>query len=285
MHYDLLLRKSGLQLFKKHIKRLSPMKSLNPDQYLKLATLYYKLMFNNVVLNVAIRRSRVLAVALMCGYLFPTLSVAGTSSPPLTMLNSVDALIMEETFEGTAFPTEWTKGAGDWSMVENTLHGSQRTEDHHIAFFYRMMPLPNPVVIRCDVRFEGNEVFAFAFNGTIRQDDHLFVITVSRDGITAAATNSKFDKADVGGKIASVTHELSENTWHTVTIELRGPDVVVFVDPKHILYGSHDKIGRAIGNFGLRIGGKDNQYGSIDSVHIYHASENPTWEKLKAKLK
>jgi hypothetical protein len=230
-------------------------------------------------------KSRFLTVTILCGYLCPTFSADDRLSPTLTLLTTANALIMEETFTGSSFPTEWIKGKGDWSILDNSLHGSQRVADHHIAFFYRMMPLPNPVVMRCDVRFEGNEVFAFAFNGTIRQDDHLFVITVSKDEISAEAKNSKFDKSDPGGKIASVKHDLSENTWHTVTIELRGTEAVVYVDPEHVLVGGHDKIGRAIGNFGLRIGGKDNQFGSIDNVRIYSAKENPAWEKQKAKLK
>ncbi|MCB1124285.1 MAG: hypothetical protein KJT03_22225 [Verrucomicrobiae bacterium] len=241
--------------------------------------------FIHVSLKEAIRATRLLAFIFLCGHLCPTLSADNKHPQAPTLLNMEGAMIMEETFTGTEFPKEWTKGAGDWSMLDNTLHGSQRTSDHHIAFFYRMMPLPNPVVMRCDVRFEGNEVFAFAFNGTIRQDDHLFVISVSKDEISAKAINSKFDKNDLGGQIASVSHDLSENTWHTVTIEVRGPEMVVYVDPQHVLYGTHDKVGRPIGNFGLRIGGDDNHYGSIDNVRIYSARKNPIWDKRKASLK
>ncbi len=71
----------------------------------------------------------------------------------------------------------------------------------------------------------------------------------------------------------TATVGIKPGEWHTLVVELRGPDILATLDGEHTAFGTHDAIGTAKTNLGLTVAGETG--GRAQEVTLPGGSRTP----------
>ncbi|MCA9267372.1 MAG: hypothetical protein KDA41_02830, partial [Planctomycetales bacterium] len=85
---------------------------------------------------------------------------------------------------------------------------------------------------------------------------------------------------DEAVQLQKVDVAVAEGQWHTLVIELSGPELLARLDGKQVAYGTHAAIDVAKTNIGLTVGG---QSVSFKNLRVWEATAKADWPTTRAK--
>ncbi len=75
--------------------------------------------------------------------------------------------------------------------------------------------------------------------------------------------------------------DLQPNAWHTLVVELNGPEMVATLDGKEVSLGAHEMLDVEKANFGFTIAGQSAKFRNLT---VWEATPQKDWAQTKAKL-
>lgn len=205
--------------------------------------------------------------------LFALLSLAQAAPAPLTdpVLGRRGSELLNERFDGAALPQGWNKNTGVVNVRDGVLHASELPADQHFGAFRKAIPLQDAVV-QLDFRLEGVTAFHVGFDpapGQLKKKGHLFSVIISGTGWSITEHNDKADPASKNKVHAKSGATFPGGQWHTLTIEMKGSEVVATVDGKESLRAKAADFAVKKPGLVFRVGGRAGQEVLVDNVRAW----------------
>lgn len=198
---------------------------------------------------------------------------AAEPSPPETLLSKPGKLLLaNELSEKPA-----GKGPGDWSIVDGVLKGSEREADKHGAVL-RMPLKARDMVIRYDFRFDGAKTTTLSMNDA---KEHVCRVVLTPKAFRVQKDDHDHAGPDKAEFLDTKSASLADGQWHTLVVEMRGPEMAATLDGKLTAFGANPMIDVDKANFGFTVSG---QSVSFRNLQVWEALENPSWPEKKAEL-
>jgi hypothetical protein len=202
---------------------------------------------------------------------------SGAAGAPITYLSKPGKLLVEEPLNVLPVKGDWRFGPGTWEIVDGVLKGTERAADHHGAALRRLLKV-HDAIVRYEFRIDGGKTTTLSVN-----DDHGHVCRAS---MTSTSFSIRKDDHDHDGPDKAEVFEtqkvaISPGEWHTLVIELRGPEMVATLDGTHTAFGANALVDCEKGNFGFTVAGDG---ASFRNLQIWEALPNPGWTEKKAEL-
>lgn len=211
--------------------------------------------------------------AWMCAGLLAAAASAAEPLPPETVLSRPGKLLLHnELSERPA-----GKGIGDWSVVDGVLKGSEREEDKHGAVL-RLPLKQRDVVIRYDFRFDGAKTTTLSINDA---KEHVCRVVLTPKALRVQKDDHDHAGPDKMEVLDTQPASLADGQWHTLVVEMRGPEMSATLDGKQTVFGAHPQIDTDKANVGFTVAG---QSVSFRNLQVWEALENPAWPEKKAEL-
>jgi hypothetical protein len=180
-------------------------------------------------------------------------------------------LLLEESFDGTALPKGWAKNTGELSVKEGVLHASELPAQSHVGAFRKALPLQDAVV-QLDFKFEGATTLHLGFDpapGQLKKQGHLFSVIITENAWTLTEHNDKADPASKNVVHAKATASFPRGQWFTLSLEMKGNDVVARIEGKEPLRATAKDFHVKKPGLVFRAGGKAGQEVLIDNVKVW----------------
>lgn len=186
------------------------------------------------------------------------------------------ALQLDESFSSSLDSAKWNIAIGDWKIENGSLAGTERPADHHAAVI--KTPFTHTAaVVQFSFLLKGDSMFHFSLNDA---GGHNSRIQVRSNAVVMRKDLDKKNPRSYSPVLDECGASLAPDTWHTMVVELNGPEMLARIDDTIFVYGSHPGIDKAKTDFGLPVMGA----ALFDNVKVWAASANPAWPDEKAKL-
>jgi hypothetical protein len=126
---------------------------------------------------------------------------------------------------------------------------------------------------------DGAKTTSLSFNGA---KGHVCRVTISpvKFGVVKDDQDGK-NGPDKSETLDSKAVSIKPGEWHTMTVELRGADILATLDGQQTAYGSHAAIDKPKTNLGFTVGGETV---SFKNLTVWEATAASDWDATKAKL-
>lgn len=201
---------------------------------------------------------------------------ADDPTPPATLLGRPGKVLLNDDLSQPPQKGVW-RGPGDWTVVDGVLKGTELEKDHHPAVHRRALAFKN-AIIRYEFQFAGAKASSLSINDAkehvcrVQLGPHLF--RVQKDDHDHAGPDKPvvFDTQRVA---------IEPGKWHTLVVEIVGPEMVATLDGKLTSFGSNELIATEKANFGFTVSG---DHVLFRNLCIWEAELNPDWSTNKARL-
>jgi len=172
---------------------------------------------------------------------------------------------------------DWQINKGTWELVEGAIRGSELAADKHAAVAVRRLPMRN-VIIQYALKLDGVRGTALIFNDA---KGHICRVQITPQLLTVRKDDHDRDGPDQGAILQALKTPVAPGSWHTVLIEIQGPEMLARIDGTAVAYGTNDAIDQDKTLFGLVVLGAS---ASFKDLSIWEAQPNPEWASTRAKL-
>jgi len=178
-----------------------------------------------------------------------------------------------------ALGKDWKASKGKWELVDGAIRGAEVKADMHWAVARRNLTVKD-AVIEYSFKIDGTKQTTLSMNGA---KGHICRVLVRPTGITVQKDDQDGkDGPDKAVPLDTVEVPVKPGEWHTLVIELRGPDLLATLDGKHTAYGSHASIDVEKTNLGLTVAGES---ASFKGLRVWDSTgTQKDWDATKAKL-
>ncbi len=216
----------------------------------------------------------------LCSALFGFLAVAEEAAQPAEELETLmcerGKLLLSDNFnKGPA--KAWRVLKGKWETADGATRGAELKADMHGAVIRANLPFRN-AVIQYSFMLQGAKTTTFSINDA---KGHNSRVVINAGGFTARKDDHDHAGPDQAVVLQRVKRPISEGRWHTLVIEVNGPEFLARLDEKPIAFGSHPAIDVDKTNVGLTVGGESV---SFKNLRVWEASPKPGWPEAKANL-
>ena len=171
----------------------------------------------------------------------------------------------------------WKAAKGKWEVVSGAIQGSELKADMHGAVTRTNLPLRN-TVIQYSFKLQGAKSTSFSINDA---KGHNSRVIITPAGFSARKDDHDHAGPDQAALLQVVKTPIAADEWHTLVIEIQGPEFLARLDGKHVALGSHDAINVEKTNIGLTVAGESV---SFKNLRIWEATPKADWAATKAKL-
>jgi hypothetical protein len=218
-----------------------------------------------------------IAATLVFACALASIARAADPVPPETLLTKPGKLLVNEELSQMSEKGPWRYGPGEWSIKDGSLKGVELAKDKHGAVLRRLMKFQNAIV-RYEFQFDGAKGTSFSVNDA---KEH-----VCRVQMGARLFRVQKDDHDHAGPDKAVVFEtktraIAPNVWHTLVVEMHGPEMVATLDGQHTSFGSDALIATEKANFGFTVSGDGMRFRNLC---VWEAEPNPDWTTKKADL-
>lgn len=205
-------------------------------------------------------------------------AVAADPAAPRTRMAATGKLLLADSLAGP-LGKEWKVAKGKWEADGGAVRGSEVKADMHGAVARRNLAMKE-VVVQYSFRLDGAKTTTLSFNGA---KGHVCRVIVRPTGITVQKDDQDGKKGpDKPAPLGTAAGPVKPGSWHTLVVELRGPDMLATLDGEHVAFGSNPAIDTAKTNLGLTVAG---QSASFKDLKVWEAAGvNKDWEATRAKL-
>ena len=204
-----------------------------------------------------------------------------TPPAPKTLMVSAGKLLLSDDLNA-ALGKDWKASKGKWELVDGAIRGAEVKADMHGAVARRNLTMKD-AVIEYSFKIDGTKQTTLSLNGA---KGHICRVLVRPTGPTGIAVQKDDqdgkDGPDKADPLDTVEVPVKPGEWHTLVIELRGPDILATLDGKHTAYGSHAGIDVEKTNLGLTVAGES---ASFKGLRVWDSTgTHKNWDAAKAKF-
>ncbi|PQO40137.1 family 16 glycoside hydrolase [Blastopirellula marina] len=224
-------------------------------------------------------RSVMLGLCVGCVLLVSRGLAAETESPdaaPETLMCEPGKLLFSDTF--AAGPAKaWRVPKGKWVAVDGATQGTELKEDMHGAVVRTNVPARN-MVIAYSFKLDGAKATTLSVNDA---KGHNSRVIINANGFSVRKDDHDHAGPDKAELLQAVKTKIAPGVWHTLTVEINGPEFLARLDGKQIGYGSHAAIDVDKTNLGLTVTGESVAF---KNFRVWDATPKSDWSSTKAKV-
>lgn len=193
-----------------------------------------------------------------------------------TLMCERGKLLLSDSFE-TGPSKAWRLAKGKWEAVDGATQGSELEADKHVAAMRTNQKVRN-FVLQYSFKLDGSKGTTLSINDAKGHNSRVLInlnsFSVRKDDHDHAGP----DKAEM---LQTVRTKIAPGKWHTLVVEINGPEMLARLDGELVAYGSHEAIDVDKTNFGLTVAGKST---SFKDLSLWEATPKDDWSATKAKV-
>jgi hypothetical protein len=204
----------------------------------------------------------------------------GAEGPPATESPTVMTLRGKELFRdslGQTLAKGWVAAKGDWKVVDGAIQGTERPADMHAAAARHALKFHN-AVIQYSFKLDGARATHLSLNDA---RGHVCRVMITPQEISLRKDDHDKTGPDKAAVLKARKLAIEPGRWHTLLIELQGPEMLARLDGETVALGSHEALDVELTNFGLIVTGASV---SFKDLAIWEAQPNPGWTAARDKL-
>jgi hypothetical protein len=223
-------------------------------------------------------RSAVLLAALALIGTAPAADPAKPPQPAKTMMVTPGKALVIDDLAGPP-GKEWKVAKGKWEATDGAVRGAELPADMHGAVARRTVTMKD-VVVEYSFRTDGAKQTTLSFNGA---KGHVCRVAVRPTGIAVQKDDQDGKTGpDKPAQLGTADAAVKPGAWHTLVVELRGPDILATLDGTHTAFGSHPALDVEKTNLGFTVAGESV---SFKNLRVWEAAGVARdWDATKAKL-
>jgi hypothetical protein len=220
--------------------------------------------------------SRIIAFAIV-GMLTGVSAVRGAETREgKTLMTQRGALIFADDFsQPPAKP--WNVAKGEWKVVDGAVQVKELESDMHGAAARRPLPQAD-FIVQYSFKLDGAKQTTLSINDA---KGHCCRALVNAAGLMVQKDSHDKNKTDKSAVLDRQPAPIAPGKWHTLVVEVLGPEIVASVDGQVVAFGAHDSIKVTKSNIGLTVAGES---ASFKDLRVWEAKPNSTWEATKSAL-
>ena len=165
--------------------------------------------------------------------------------------------------------SDWATNKGTWELVEGAIRGTELAADKHAAVALHRLAMQN-VIIQYALKLDGARGTALIINDA---KGHICRVQITPQLLTVRKDDHDRDGPDQGAILQAIKTPIEPGSWHTVLIEIQGPEMLARIDGTAVAYGTNDAIDQHKTIFGLVVLGSS---ASFKDFSIWEASLTPS---------
>lgn len=216
------------------------------------------------------------SLLVVCVAQFAGVAAADEAGEAKTLMTTRGKLIFSDAFD-QPLVKEWRVAKGAWNIADGAVQVRELKADNHGAAARRALPVAN-FVAQYSFKLDGAKTTTFSVNCP---QGHCCRVLVTAAGLAVRKDSHDHNKTDKAVELDRQAVPIAPGVWHTLLIEVHGPEMLATLDGKTTAHGSHNSIAVVKSNIGLTVAGESV---SFKDMQIWEAQPNSDWEAAKAKL-
>lgn len=172
---------------------------------------------------------------------------------------------------------DWPAGKGKWEVVDGATRGAELKADMHGAVRRHALPAKD-VVIQYSFKLEGARTTTLSIND---EKGHCCRVAIDATGISVRKDSHDKNQNDKALVLQKKEVSIKPGTWHTLVVEIQGPEMVASLDGETVALGAHESINVLKKNLGLTVAGESV---SFKDLRVWEAQPKQGWDATRAKL-
>lgn len=193
-----------------------------------------------------------------------------------TLMCERGKLLLSDDFQ-KPFASPWKVAKGKWEVAGGAIQGSELKADMHGAVVRTNIAARN-LVVQYSFKLEGAKSTTLSINDAAGHNSR---VLINKTGITARKDDHDHAGPDKAEVLQVVQTPIADGEWHTLVVEINGPEFLARLDGKQVAYGSHVAINVDKTNLGLTVAGEST---SFKNFRVWEATPKADWAATKAKL-
>ncbi len=201
-----------------------------------------------------------------------------TQVAPKTLMATTGKVLLSDDFNA-ALGKDWKTLKGKWELTDGVIRGAELKADMHGAVA-RHNVTAKDAVIEYSVKLDGTKQTTLSLNGS---KGHVCRVIVRPTGVSVQKDDQDGkDGPDKAVSLDTVDVAVKAGEWHSIVVELRGPDILATLDGKHTAYGSHAAIDVEKTNLGLTVAGESASFRGLRVWDVTGTQKD--WDATRTKL-
>ncbi|NBY02663.1 MAG: DUF1080 domain-containing protein [Planctomycetes bacterium] len=201
---------------------------------------------------------------------------AETATDSNTKMVTIGKTIFEDSLI-KGFGEGWKIAKGKWENVEGSIKGSELKEDMHGAVSRHDASFTDGV-IKFQFKLEGTKGISLSLNAT---KGHICRVAIKPNGFSVVKDSQDKKAGDKALPLATSAIDIKPGEWHSMVLELQGPNMLATLDGKTTIFGTHPAVEKPKANIGFTISGES---ASFRDLKVSSGTLSKTWEKTKDSL-
>jgi hypothetical protein len=204
------------------------------------------------------------------------LDVVQAAEEGKTLMTKRGALVFADNLSQSPVPP-WRVAKGEWKAVDGALQVRELKEDMHGAVARRPVPHAN-FIVQYSFKLDGTKRTTLSINDA---KGHCCRVLIDPAGLAVQKDSHDRNKSDKATVLERQPSPIAAGKWHTIVVEVLGPEIVASVDGRIVAFGEHPSIDVLKKDIGLTIAGES---ASFKDLKVWEARPNSAWETTKATL-
>jgi hypothetical protein len=200
-----------------------------------------------------------------------------TPKPPSTVMTKPGKLVFQDDLRTQPSKQNWRYGPGSWTITDGSLTGIENVADKHGAVLRRPEKFRD-AIIRYEFKIAGARTTTLSINDA---KEHVCRVLLKPGSMALRKDDHDHDGPDQAVPFETLAVPLKAGQWHTLVVELQGPEMTATLDGQHTAFGSHALLNCEKANFGFTVAGESV---SFRNVQVWEALPNADWASRKAAL-
>lgn len=201
---------------------------------------------------------------------------AETPADSNTKMVTIDKAVLEDSLI-KGFGDGWKTAKGKWDNVDGSIKGSEVKADMHGAVSRHDASF-NDGVISFNFKLEGAKGISLSLNAT---KGHICRVAIKSSGFSVVKDSQDKKAGDKAMVLASSDIEIKAGEWHSMVLELHGPNMLATLDGKTTILGTHPAVEKPKANIGFTVSGES---ASFRDLKVSSGSLSKSWDKTKNAL-
>lgn len=221
---------------------------------------------------------RLICVLLISGlFTMVGLSISAETTPDSnTKMVTIDKIVFEDSL-AKGFGEDWKIAKGKWENFDGSIRGSEIKADMHGAVSRHDASFTDGVV-KFNFKLEGTKGISISLNAT---KGHICRVAIKPSGFSVVKDSQDKKAGDKAMALASSDTPIKIGEWHSMVLELQGPNMLATLDGKITIIGTHPAVEKPKSNIGLTVSGES---ASFKDLKVSSGTLSKDWDKTKAAL-
>ena len=198
---------------------------------------------------------------------------AETPADANTKMVTIDKTVLEDSLT-KGFGDGWKSAKGKWENVDGSIKGSEIKADMHGAVSRHDASF-NDGVVSFNFKLDGTKGISLSLNAT---KGHICRVAIKPTGFSVVKDSQDKKAGDKSMVLASSEIMIKAGEWHSMVLELQGPNMLATLDGKKTILGTHQAVDKPKANLGFTVSGES---ASFKDLKISSGTLSKNWDKTK----